>query len=150
MQELLLHFHPLFAVFIIPIFVIGFLILVPYLEYDSNVTGFWFISQKGRRMALVSAVIAVISTPIGIIADEFFIDFTAWLPGLPTVVSNGLLPVAIVVAVFIGFYLLMKKKYAATNNEAIQSVFVLLLISFIILTVTGIWFRGQGMALTWP
>jgi CBS domain containing-hemolysin-like protein len=101
-------------------------------------------------MALVSAVIAVIATPIGIIADEFFIDFTAWLPGLPTVVSNGLLPVAIVVAVVIGFYLLMKKKYAATNNEAIQSVFVLLLISFIILTVTGIWFRGQGMALTWP
>jgi len=55
-----------------------------------------------------------------------------------------------VVAVVIGFYLLMKKKYAATNNEAIQSVFVLLLISFIILTVTGIWFRGQGMALIWP
>jgi len=44
----------------------------------------------------------------------------------------------------------MKKKYEATNNEAIQAVFILLLISFIILTITGIWFRGQGMALTWP
>ena len=148
-QELLLHFHPLFAVFIIPIFVIGFLILLPYLKYDSDMTGFWFISQKGRRMAMVSAVSAVIATPIGIIADEFFIDFTAWLPGLPAVISNGLLPAIIVAAIVISFYLLMKIKYAATNNEAIQAVFILLLVSFIILTVTGVWFRGQGMALMW-
>jgi len=150
LQELLLHFHPLFAVFIIPIFVIGFLVFLPYLKYDSDITGSWFISQKGRRMAMVSAICAVIATPIGIIADEFFIDLTTWLPGLPTVISNGLLPVAIVAAIVIGFYLLIKKKYAATNNEAIQAVFILLLISFIILTITGIWFRGQGMALTWP
>ena len=101
-------------------------------------------------MAMVSAICAVIATPIGIIADEFFIDFTAWLPGLPAVISNGLLPVAIVATIVIGFYLLMKKKYGATNNEAIQAIFVLLLISFVILTITGIWFRGQGMALTWP
>ncbi|MBW2616324.1 MAG: hypothetical protein JRD02_09140 [Deltaproteobacteria bacterium] len=100
-------------------------------------------------MAMVSAVSAVIATPIGIIADEFFIDFDAWLPGLPAVISNGLLPVAIVAAVVIGFYLLMKKKYAATNNEAIQAVLILLLVSFIILTITGVWFRGQGMALMW-
>ena len=113
-------------------------------------TGSWFISQKGRRMAMVSAICAVIATPIGIIADEFFIDFTTWLPSLPAVISNGLLPVAIVAAIVIGFYLLMKKKYAATNDEAIQAVFILLLISFIILTITGIWFRGQGMALMWP
>ncbi len=150
LQELLLHFHPLIAVFIIPIFIIGFLIFLPYLKYDSDMTGSWFISQKGRRMAVVSAICAVITTPIGIIADEFFIDFTAWLPGLPTIISNGLLPVAIVVALVTGFYLLMKKKYEATNNEAIQAVFILLLISFIILTIIGIWFRGQGMALTWP
>ena len=150
MQELLLHFHPLFAVFIIPIFVIGFLIFLPYLKYDSDMTGSWFISQKGRKMAMVSAIFALIATPIGIIADEFFIDFTAWLPVLPTIITNGLLPAAIVATIAIGFYLLMKKKYTATNNESIQAVFILLLISFIILTITGIWFRGQGMALVWP
>jgi hypothetical protein len=48
------------------------------------------------------------------------------------------------------FYWLVKKKYAATNNESIQSVFVLLVVAFIILTIVGIWFRGQGMALMWP
>jgi hypothetical protein len=44
----------------------------------------------------------------------------------------------------------VKKKYAATNNESIQSVFVLLMVAFIILTITGIWFRGKGMMLIWP
>ena len=100
-------------------------------------------------MAMFSAISAAIATPMGIIADEFFIDFTAWLPGLPAVISNGLLPVTILAVVVAGFYLLLKKKYAATNNEAIQAIFVLLLVAFIILTITGVWFRGQGMALSW-
>ena len=149
-QEMLLHFHPLFAAFIIPIFVMGALVLVPYINYDTNTSGVWFGSRKGRRMALVSSVAALTLTPLVIIADELFMDFAAWMPGLPTVVSNGLLPVTIMAAVVIGFYLLMKKKYAATNNDAIQAIFVLLLVAFFILMVTGIWFRGTGMALMWP
>jgi predicted membrane protein len=119
------------------------------MKYDMNPSGVWFVSQKGRRMAIFSAISAAIATPIGIIADEFFIDFTACLPGLPAVISNGLLPVIILAVVVTGFYLLLKKKYAATNNEAIQAIFVLLLVAFIILTITGVWFRGQGMALSW-
>ena len=148
-QEMLLHFHPLFAAFILPVFIAGSLFLLPYMKYDMNPSGVWFVSQKGRRMAMFSAISAAIATPIGIIADEFFVDFTAWLPGLPAVISNGLLPVTILAVIVAGFYLLLKKKYAATNNEAIQAIFVLLLVAFIILTITGVWFRGQGMALTW-
>jgi hypothetical protein len=78
------------------------------------------------------------------------IDFADWFPGLSLVVSNGILPAAFVLAGIIVFYWLVKKKYAATNNESIQSVFVLLVVAFIILTITGIWFRGKGMALIWP
>ncbi len=101
-------------------------------------------------MTAVSALTAVIITPIGIVADEFVIDFAAWIPGLSSVVSNGIFPLAIVLAGIIVFYWLVKKKYAATNNESIQSVFVLLVVAFIILTITGIWFRGKGMTLIWP
>jgi hypothetical protein len=61
-----------------------------------------------------------------------------------------LLPAALALACIIGFYWLMKKKYTATNNETIQAVFVLMLVAFIILTVTCVWFRGNGMALMWP
>ena len=108
-QEMLLHFHPLFAAFILPVFIAGSLFLLPYMKYDMNPSGVWFASQKGRRMAMFSAISAAIATPIGIIADEFFIDFTAWLPGLPAVISNGLLPVTILAVIVAGFYLLLKK-----------------------------------------
>jgi hypothetical protein len=101
-------------------------------------------------MAAVAALIAIIVTPIGIIADEFVIDFATWIPGLSPIVRDGILPAAFVLGGIILFYWLVKKRYAATNNESIQSVFVLLTVAFIILTITGIWFRGKEMALMWP
>ena len=149
-QELLLHFHPLFALFIIPVFMLIALVSIPYLNYQTDTAGVWFASHRGRRMTAAAALTAVIITPIGIIADEFVIDFAAWIPGLSPVVSNGILPAAFVLAGIIVFYWLVKKKYTATNNESIQSVFVLLVVAFIILTITGIWFRGKGMILIWP
>jgi quinol-cytochrome oxidoreductase complex cytochrome b subunit len=149
-QELLLHFHPLFALFILPVFMLIALVSIPYLNYQTDTAGVWFASHRGRRMTVVAALTAVIITPIGIIADEFVIDFAAWIPGLPSVFSNGILPAVFVLAGIIVFYWLVKKKYVATNNESIQSVFVLLVVAFIILTITGIWFRGKGMMLIWP
>ena len=149
-QELLLHFHPLFALFIIPAFMLIALVSIPYLNYQTDTAGVWFASHRGRRMTAVAALTAAIIAPIGIIADEFLIDFAAWMPGVPAVISNGRLPAALALAGIIGFYGLMKRYYAANNNEAIQAVFVLLLIAFVILTITCIWFRGRGMALMWP
>jgi hypothetical protein len=52
--------------------------------------------------------------------------------------------------VLAAFYGLIKRKYAASNTEAVQMVFVLLLVAFVALTITGIWFRGEGMKLVWP
>jgi quinol-cytochrome oxidoreductase complex cytochrome b subunit len=149
-QELLLHFHPLFALFIIPTFMLIALISIPYFSYQTETAGVWFASLKGRRMAVVAALVAIIATPTGIVADEFVIDFAAWLPGLSPAVVNGILPAAFVLAGIILFFWLIQRKYAATNNESIQSVFVLLVVAFIILTIVGIWFRGKGMELMWP
>jgi quinol-cytochrome oxidoreductase complex cytochrome b subunit len=149
-QELLLHFHPLFAVMVIPLVILAALLCLPYLRYDGHTDGVWFCSDCGRKMSLVAVVVALIVTPLGILADEYIIDFAAWLPSFPPVISNGVIPAALALACIIGFYWLMKKIYTATNNEAYQAVFVLLLVAFIILTVTCVWFRGNGMALMWP
>ena len=149
-QELLLHFHPLFALFIIPVLLLVGLVSIPYINYQTETAGVWFASHRGRHMAAVAALVATIVTPIGIVADEFVIDFAAWMPIMSPIVRNGILPTAFVLAGIIGFYWLVKKKYAATNNESLQSVFVLLGVAFIIVTITGIWFRGVGMALMWP
>ena len=149
-QELLLHFHPLFALFIIPVLTLIALLIIPYLKYQPHTAGVWFASYQGRQMTMVAAVTAFIVTPIGIIADEFIIDFTGWMPNIPGEISNGLVPFAVIAILTISFYLVMKKKFGADTNEAVQSVFALIVTTFIILTITGIWFRGKGMALMWP
>lgn len=149
-QELLLHFHPLFAVVVIPGLAALGLASVPYIKYDVDTSGVWFQSRKGRRMGAVAAAAALAVAPVWILADEFLIDFASWLPGVPPAVSNGLLPAAVILGAMAGFTLFLKKKFSASNNEAVQSMFILLAVSLVILTATCVWFRGSGMALTWP
>jgi len=149
-QEMLMHFHPLFSLFIIPVLIIVALLGLPYIEYESNPSGVWFASLKGRKTASIAALVAIIVTPIGIVADEFIIDLAVWFHGMPVSISNGLIPFLIISAGGAGFYMLIKRKYSATNNEAIQAIFVLFLVAFLILTATGIWFRGTGMKLMLP
>ena len=150
LQELFLHFHPLFAVWIIPVLVVGALIALPYLRYETKNDGQWFHSHKGRQMGLVAAVTAFVLTPLIILGGEFLINFKAWFPQIPSSVTNGLLPLTLIVAGIAEFYVAVKKRFAASNSEAIQTVFMLLLVSFVILTIVGYWFRGPGMALVWP
>jgi len=150
LQELLLHFHPLFAVLVIPAAIVGTLFFLPYIRYDAETAGVWFVSHPGRKMAVVAVVVAAALTSLGIVADEWLIDFATWMPAVPAIISNGLVPASLVLASIIGFYGWIKQTYSATNNEAVQAVFVLLLTAFVMLTATGIWFRGTGMALMWP
>ncbi len=150
LQEILLHFHPLFALLIIPGLLLLGLLSIPYLSYRSSTAGVWFASAKGRRMALVTGVAAVVLTPLGILADEYLVDIPGWLPGAPLLISDGLLPATVCLVVLGMFYKLMKKHYAASKDELVQTIFILFLVAFILLTVTGIWFRGEGMNLKWP
>ena len=149
-QELLLHSHPMVAALIIPLLVLTALFILPYLDADLDSVGIWFRSHKGRRMGLAAAGIGLIVTPLLVIADETMLDFVGWLPSLPTIISNGVVPLAIILLLLIGFFDGMKKYFRASNCETIQATFILLLVAFIMLTIIGIWFRGPGMALMWP
>ena len=91
-QELLLHFHPLFAVFIVPLLIAVAVINVPFLKYDGEQSGTWFLSASGRRTAAVAATTALLATPLWILADEFVVGPGGWLPNSSPIISNGLLP----------------------------------------------------------
>jgi quinol-cytochrome oxidoreductase complex cytochrome b subunit len=147
LQELLLHFHPLFAVFIIPLAVTAALLFLPYAGLSEERAGVWFVSGKGRRVAKHATVAALIVTPLLLVIDESGFGpgsvFSSWLTG-------GLVPSALLLAGLCAWYFAMRKKGGASRNEAVQGVFVFITISFFVLTVVGIWFRGEGMALRWP
>jgi quinol-cytochrome oxidoreductase complex cytochrome b subunit len=136
-QELLFHFHPIFAVLVIPLLAVAALVSIPYVRYDADPTGHWFQTAKGRRMALVAALTAMVVTTVWVLLDELVFDLAA-------------IAFPLMIALVVTFYILVKKRFDASNNEAIQSLFVFLLVGFAVLTLIGVWFRGAGMALVWP
>jgi hypothetical protein len=149
-QEMLMHFHPSFAVFGIPLLLFGTFLLLPYIDYGREAGGVWFASGNGRRTAAVATAAACLLTPLIILLDEYVIDLPAWFPGFPLAVSSGLIPAVVFLGVLVGLYVLAVRMLAASRLEAVQAVFVFLVVCFVFLTVTGVWFRGEGMKLIWP
>lgn len=148
-QELLLHFHPLFGAIIVPGLALGALFILPYLNRDMDTEGIWFRSIRGRWLTLVSFVLGVVGTVGFVLLDERWLDLPGWLPFLPSSISNGWVPLAALLLLVMGYYEGVKA-LKSTICEARQAVFTLLLAAFITLTVIGIFFRGEGMALIWP
>jgi quinol-cytochrome oxidoreductase complex cytochrome b subunit len=136
-QELLLHFHPVIAILVIPLLAVLALVAVPYLRYESDLAGQWFLSPLGKRMAVIAALAAVVITPIWVVFDEI-------------VTLPSFLPFILLLAMVPGFYAAMKTGFEASRNENVQALFIFLAVGFAVLTVTGVWFRGAGMALVWP
>ncbi len=146
-QELLMHFHPVFSLLVLPSMLMVGLFALPYIDDPTETAGTWFRSRKGRKMALIAMGVSIIGTVAGVLLDEF--QFGLNPSGPPDMITNGLWPFAIILAFCAGFYLLMKKLFSATGSEVIQAIFTLLATAFVVLTVIGIWFRGAGMQLMW-
>lgn len=142
-QELILHFHPFAAVFIIPLVTVVLLIALPFLKYQKPVTGVWFLSKLGRKTALISFLLAIILTPSFVLLDEFLIK-------TPGIFQNGIILFFLFPVLLTVYPLVLIKKYRADTAETVQSLFVCLMTSFIMLTLIGILFRGEGMVLSWP
>lgn len=146
-QEMLMHFHPVFALLVIPLLLLFGLLSIPYINYEANTTGVWFCSHKGRKMALVAVIFATLLTVAAVLLDEFVIGVSQ--AGPAGLINNGLLPFSVVLVVCSGFYWLIKRTFSATNNEAVQALFTLLVTALVVLTMIGVWFRGTGMQLMW-
>lgn len=144
-QELLLHFHPVIAVVVIPLALALFLAILPYLRAREDISGVWMMSSVGRKAGLVAVVTGLVATPLFIIADE--------LRSAPANLETGLagiLPLGAVFLVIAALVVALRHWWSAPREEIVQACVILLLVVLAVLTVTGIWFRGPGMALSWP
>lgn len=146
-QELLLHVHPTMAVFVVPLLVLAMLFSVPYLRYEEDTAGIWFVSHRGRWMLVFSSGISFVITALSIILHDVYLGRNPATSSMPALVATGIVPVAVLIAALSGAYLLLRKKFSVLKNEAVQSVFLFLVVAFIVLTLTGALFRGKNMAL---
>ncbi len=149
LQELLLHFHPLFGAIVIPGLGLLALLSVPYLERDMESAGVWFRSRRGRWLAAISFLAGTAAAFGWVLADEFWMDWSGWLPFLPSIISNGWIPFALVLLALMGYYELLRA-VGGTLCESRQALFTFVLAAFLTLTFVGIFFRGAGMTLTLP
>ncbi|MBK8794062.1 MAG: hypothetical protein IPN59_13275 [Holophaga sp.] len=141
LQELLLHFHPLVGAILIPAISLGLLAALPFMDINLETIGVYFRSHRGRALALLAAGSAILITPIWIVADEFLLDWTTWLPGWPTLVSDGLIPFAIVLLGLVGLDDGLQRFFSANKEERILFLFIFLLMALLILTLTGLFSR---------
>ena len=149
-QELLMHFHPFMAAFVIPLALVTVITLIPYLNLEENPSGLWFHSDKGKTSSKFSAVAALIITPVLVLVNEYVINFETLLPSINPFISNGILPFLLIIIILWIYYKLITKKLGLSVIESVQAMFVYIIASFVILTIIGIFFRGVDMQLTFP
>ncbi len=117
--------------------------------------GIWFRSVRGRWLAGISAVLGVVLTAALVVVDEFWLDLpdsdsiSDLFRRLPTWISNGLMPMAVILLGLWAYYRLLGAR-GATTSEKNLALFTLLFMAFITLTVIGVFFRGENMALVFP
>ena len=150
-QELLVHLHPLFAVVVVPLLGAIALVALPWLGFAATEPrGAWFLSPSGRRTARLAALAALILTPLLIVADALVLGSAGAPAGGAALVTRGVLPLAVLLALCFSGFRILRSRFGNTPLEATQALFVFLATAFVVLTVTGIWFRGAGMGLVWP
>jgi len=145
LQELLVHFHPAVAIVVLPLGLGLAFVLLPYLTADGEPAGAWFLSDRGRRSSTAAAAAALVATPLLIVLhDQLGSGSTAGF------VSGGLVPLAVLAVAVAGLVQVLRRRYQLSRNESAQALLVLLGTALAVLTLVGIFFRGEGMALAWP
>ncbi len=146
-QELLLHIHPVFAVFVIPVAMLSLFFYLPYFKYSKVNIGVWFNSKIGKSLTIISVLFSFIFTLIVILISEYIIDFSSWVPKLPLLISTGLFPVLIFLIPTAGFLYYWYKVKNTGFVETVMSLVTIIITSYIVMMAVGVWFRGEGMNL---
>ncbi len=147
-QELLLHIHPVFAVFVIPMALIILFFYFPYFKYAEVNVGVWFNSKNGQKLTIYSAMFAALLTILLIIISEYLIDINTWFSNIPALISTGLFPFLLFVLPASAFLYYWYKIKNSPIVELVISIVTIIIASYIVMMIVGIWFRGEGMNLT--
>lgn len=149
LQELLEHMHPVVAGVAIPTVLVLFLIVIPYIDNESEGAGRWFTSARGRRISLLSALYALIVMPLLIVLDNTF-NLRESLRGLTTeLVSQIVLP-ALIITLTAWLPALVLLRWRPTAREVLLCLFTVMIVAAVIFTVSGFLFRGPGFKLYLP
>lgn len=149
LQELLLHMHPLAAMILAGALLLAAFFLPRWDRVEGDV-GIYFRSRTGRIAALVGLLLSGAFVPLLVVLDEYWFDLPGWLPEWPVLLTNGLFPLLLTLAGLALIYTFLRLGLRANRSEATVGLFTFVATGLILLTLTGIFFRGPNMALVVP
>ncbi len=149
LQELLEHMHPTLAGVILPGLVILFLILLPYIDHERSGPARWFDNARGRRLTLWVGLYTLIVIPGLILLDNALSPREILRGQAPGWVVQWLIP-ALALALAVLLPVLFVRRRRATTREMMLVLFTVVIVSALVLTVSGFLFRGPGFRLYWP
>lgn len=157
LQELLLHMDPGLAGVIIPSVALVGIAAIPYIDRSPLGVGILGTSSKGRKITGFTTIFTVGALVVMILLDEWrgrgtVFGFGTWLDerGAPREVTEIILPSAIIIATIALLMLLVHIMFKPTRREMIIALFTGFYVTFIVLTIFGTSFRGEGQDLAWP
>ncbi len=148
LQELLLHIHPIFAICLVPLIMVGGLMSLPFWKETVLPGGLWFGGGKGSRVVGWS-----ILAGLGCIAMAVLVDDMMLSNGISTEdtwLLRGLVPLVGYTVVVTGWFLWWRVRIGCSRAEATTGMVVFVFATTVGLTLTGIWFRGAKMSLILP
>ena len=146
-QELILHFHPFFAVVIIPSILLAGLVAIPFLKYSGSEGKVDFTRESYNRIILWSAITAIVITPALIVLDEYVLHLEGLFTSVPPIISVGLAPFLFLVGMTWLFMFFIKKKFSNKKIDLVLALFVLFTVAYLMLMFFGTFLRGAGMHL---
>lgn len=147
LQELLLHMHPSLAGVFLPGAVIIALMAIPYVDKSKTDMGAWFASSKGKKIALVSAIYTTLWIPTLILFDEFVRVRT--IIKEPEIIPGWIIPLG-VMGMLVAILYFIIKRWRPSGREVLIGLFTGFAVSYLVMTISGTFFRGLGMHLTLP
>ncbi len=147
LQEMLLHMDPALAGVIIPVLMLIILMALPYIDRSKKDVGIWFASKKGRNIALWSAAYTTIWL-IGLILFDEYVRVRS-LINEPEILPGWIIPIVVIGGLTALLYILIRR-WRPSTREVLIGLFTAFAVTYVILIISGVFFRGLGMHLTWP
>ncbi|MCP4213515.1 MAG: DUF4405 domain-containing protein [bacterium] len=132
----------------IPTLVVGFMLMLPYLDREPNHVGLWFSNGEGKRVARNSMLLTAAFLTSLLAFTVKFGWLRNWFPKISQTIIIFINPGTILVGFFSIWTLWILKKTGSTRTAAL-ALFSCFLVSFIILTIMGSHFRGPNWDFFW-
>jgi quinol-cytochrome oxidoreductase complex cytochrome b subunit len=132
----------------IPLIVIVGLVLIPYLDRETDGTGEWFGGPGGLGLVLRSARFGLAAV---LALEAFAIHFgwlREWFPHVPQIVITAINPGTVLTAIYAAYSVWCVRQYNSTRAGAL-GLFTCFLAGFVVLTIVGTHFRGPNWDFYW-